>query len=114
MREESNKCPTCGRQSGDKDGACRGDETCGLTRDVNSLLVVCRRLASACQSSMDRPEFIAALAVMESISPSRSCPLCGQNSVRDGVVSVHFANVTDTRPCEASYGSVVGGFLIKK
>ena len=104
MRTEP--CPTCGRT----DCVQQGDVVCELTKNQNSLVAALRLVV---KTKFDRDAVKTALAVLEHISPSNHrCPTCEQPGVvRNNVVQVHFASVADTKPCPASYKTVLGGVV---
>lgn len=91
-----------------------GDDMCSLVAQRNTLVAVVRSLLA--DRSDDKAVRRTAQILLEQIVPSgTSCVLCGRTSVvRDGATSVHFARVTDTRPCPASFRRVVGGLLLEK
>lgn len=104
MTKES--CPTCGRVECEK----QGDTVCELVKNQNSLVAALR---SVIKTKLDPDVVKTALIVLDQIAPSSHyCPLCQTPGVvRNNVVQVHFASVAQTRPCRASYKTVLGGVL---
>lgn len=64
--------------------------------------------------SHNKTSVVAAALVLEEVcGVSTDCPKCQRsNSVAKGYVKIHFARVTDARPCSASFKNVVGGILL--
>lgn len=109
MNDLQEPCPTCGSRDCDlQDGSA-----CRLRKDLNSLAAALR---SVIKSKLDPDKVKTALVVLEQIIPSTHfCPLCETPGVvRNNAIQVHFASVTDDRPCRASYGTVLGGVFVEK
>lgn len=114
------KCPTCGREFWDGSRAInadqcttQGDDVCRLVRDRNSLLAAVRLLA---KNKCDDASVRGVLAIVEEIDPTRNCPLCEKPLVvgARGLVNPHHSVASSGRLCRASFGTAVGGFLVKK
>lgn len=88
----------------------RGSTSCELTRDKNSLVAALRLVI---KTKLDPDAVKTALAIVEHVAPtSHYCPLCERPGVvRNNAVHVHFASVAHSKPCPASYKSVLGGVL---
>lgn len=106
---ERDPCPTCGSRDCDE----QEGRACCLRKDLNSLVAALR---SVIKTKLDPQAVKTALVIVEHIQPSSHyCPLCEKPGVvRNGAVQVHFASVTQDRPCDASYGTVIGGILMVK
>jgi hypothetical protein len=65
------------------------------------------------KTKLDPDAVKTTLAIVEHVSPTgHACPSCGcPGVVRNNTVQVHFASVTHSRPCDASYKTVLGGVL---
>jgi len=93
-----------------------GGVTCVLTMNQNSLIEGVKAMVKMVKSPT-REEMLAmrtVLAVVEQVRPSStSCPSCATPLVVSRTkVAVHFAKSDDQRPCPASYGTVLAGFLM--
>ncbi len=122
----SANCPKCRREQWEGDLAINVDQceytgsvTCVLTMNQNSLVDSAKSIAKMLVArTLTREEILqlrTALAVVEHVRPSSTtCPLCSKPLVVSrSVVAVHHARNDDTRPCDASYRSVIGGFLME-
>lgn len=109
MSDNKEPCPTCRSYDCEE----QGGRACDLRKDINTLAAALR---SVIKTKLDPDAVKTALVVLDQISPSsHHCPVCETPGVvRNNVVQVHFASVTQDRPCRASYGTVLGGVLVEK
>lgn len=118
-------CPKCRREAWDGGGAISVDvcvktdgDTCALVVNQNSLIAALKSVIRSVVITTENKLIVrTALAVVEHVTPSsRACPKCAKPLVvgQRNVISVHHASNADQRPCPASYGTVLGGFLLEK
>lgn len=113
------RCKTCGRVEWDGSRAMsinechlQGGDLCRLIRDQNSLLAGIKKLARA---RCDEATTKAVMAVVETISPTTTCPICEKPHVVGArqTVNIHYAKTGDQLPCSASFKTVIGGMIFE-
>lgn len=113
---------TCGRCGRPEWSPILGaiDGSCCTARAGHECLLVAQRdaLVQVMKAMLDNPSDAAvqrtALMVLSTIvGESHVCPLCRTPQVvRRGSVRIHYPSNEATRPCEASFRRVQGGWLL--
>lgn len=85
---------------------------CRLVNEKNTLVATMRFLL---KNPNDTAVRRTAAVLTEDIAPaSNACPLCNEPYVvRDRYVKVHYAKVSDAKPCPASFKNTASGVILK-